>query len=178
MSDVLRAKGQNGQVEFDGRNVIIRRGGFYGTMTVGRGDKVIPVQSITGVRYRKATLGGTLRGFIEFTVPGGMEQHTRAGRQAMDEMRNENAVVILRPKHNPEFEAIRDAVLAAIEGNTAAVPPAGDASTALRKLAALHDSGLLSDNEFANQACRDYRPDLTGLRQQHSECQRQPVAGV
>ena len=79
MSDILRAKGQNGQVEFDGRNVTIKRGGFYGTMTVGRGDKVIPVQSIAGVRYRKASLGGTVRGIIEFTVPGGMEQRTRAG---------------------------------------------------------------------------------------------------
>ena len=68
MSEFLRAKGQNGQVEFDGRNVTIKRGGFYGTMTVGRGDKVIPVQSITGVRYRKASLGGTVRGIIEFTV--------------------------------------------------------------------------------------------------------------
>ncbi len=67
----------------------------------------------------------------------------------MDEIRNDNAVVILRPKHNPEFEAIRDAVLAAIGGNTAPVPPADDTSTALRKLAGLHDSGLLSDDEFA-----------------------------
>ena len=73
----------------------------------------------------------------------------------MDEIRNDNAVVILRPKHNPEFEAICDAVLAAIGGNapawgsTAAVPPADDASTALRKLAGLHHSGLLSDDEFA-----------------------------
>jgi len=127
MSDILRAKGQNGQVEFDGRNVTIKRGGFYGTMTVGRGIKVIPIQSITGVRYRKASLGGTVRGIIEFTVPGGMEQRTRAGRQAVDEMHNDNAVVILRPKHNPEFEAIRDAVLAAIGGHAAAVPPADDA---------------------------------------------------
>ena len=30
MSDTLRAKGQNGQVEFDGRNVTIRRGGVSG----------------------------------------------------------------------------------------------------------------------------------------------------
>jgi len=149
MSDILRAKGQNGQVEFDGRDVTIKRGGFYGTMTVGRGIKVIPIQSITGVRYRKASLGGTVRGLIEFTVPGGMEQRTRAGRQAVDEMHNDNAVVILRPKHNPEFEAIRDAVLAAIGSHTAAVPPADDASTALRRLADLHDSGLLSDDEFA-----------------------------
>ena len=154
MSEILRAKGQNGQVEFDGRNVTIKRGGFYGTMTVGRGDKVIPVQSITGVRYRKASLGGTMRGVIEFTVPGGMEQRTRAGHQAVDEIRNDNAVVILRPKHNPEFEAIRDAVLAAIAGNTAAAPLADDASAALRKLAGLHDSGLLSDDEFAAQRAR------------------------
>jgi hypothetical protein len=149
MTDILKAKGQNGQVEFDGRNITIKRGGFYSTMTVGRGDKVIPVQSITGVRYRKASLGGTIRGLIEFTVPGGMEQRTRAGHQAADEIRNENAVVILRPKHNPEFEAIRDAVLAAIERNTTAATPADDASTALKELAALHDSGLLSDDEFA-----------------------------
>jgi Domain of unknown function (DUF4429) len=118
-------------------------------MTVGRGVKVIPVQSITGVRYRKASLGGTVRGFIEFTVPGGMERRARAGHQAVDEIRNENAVVILRPKHNPEFEAIRDAVLAAIGGDTAVVPLSDDASTALRKLASLRDSGLLSDDESA-----------------------------
>jgi len=149
MSDILRAKGQNGQVEFDGRNVTIKRGGFYGTMTVGRGDKVIPVQSITGVRYRKASLGGTVRGIIEFTIPGGMKRRTRAAHQAVDEIHNDNAVVILRPKHNPEFEALRDAVLAMIEGNTAAVPPADDASTAVRKLNDLRDSGLLSDDEFA-----------------------------
>jgi hypothetical protein len=28
MSEILRAKGQNGQVEFDSRNVTIKRGGF------------------------------------------------------------------------------------------------------------------------------------------------------
>jgi len=121
-------------------------------MTTGRGVKVIPVQSITGVRYRKASLGGTMRGYIEFTVPGAVEQRSRAGHVAVDELHNENAVVILRPKHNPEFEAIRDAVLAVIEGRTAPAPPtsaADDAGAALQKLASLHDAGLLSDDEFA-----------------------------
>ena len=86
MNGILTAKGQNGQIEFDGQNVTIKRGGFYGTMTTGRGVKVIPVQSITGVRYRKASLGGTMRGYIEFTVPGAVEQRSRAGHVAVDEL--------------------------------------------------------------------------------------------
>ena len=46
----LAVKGVNGQVSFDGDFVTIKREGFAARATIGKGDKRLPVSSITAVQ--------------------------------------------------------------------------------------------------------------------------------
>ena len=53
-SDAPSAKGQGGELHFDGRVVTIARKGFLARATVGKGEKRIPVQSIAAVQWKPA----------------------------------------------------------------------------------------------------------------------------
>jgi hypothetical protein len=64
----IGAKGGNGQIYFDEKQVKIIRDGFAGRMTVGKGAKSIPLSSITAVRFRGASLG--IKGFAQFSIMG------------------------------------------------------------------------------------------------------------
>ncbi len=77
----IEAKGVNGTVIFDGQAIAIRRKGMMARATVGKGDKMIPVASVTAVQFKPA---GMVRGFIQFTVPGGNENRSRFGKQSID----------------------------------------------------------------------------------------------
>lgn len=140
----ISAKGQTGTLTFDGQFVTISRSGFLAATTQGKGEKRIPVSSITAVQFKLA--GALTQGFISFTISGGSEQKSRAGRQARDAFNDENSLTFLK-KGNADMEAVRDAVEAAImAGHAPAVP---DAADQIAKLAALHAQGALSDDEFA-----------------------------
>lgn len=82
MHAVMEAHGSNGQVRFDGQFVTITRRGFLARATVGKGDKRIPLGSITAVQWKPATR--LVKGFIHFTVPGGNERRSHFGRQTQD----------------------------------------------------------------------------------------------
>ena len=102
---MLTAKGSNSAtVTFDGGIVTIERGR---TSSAGRGTVKLPVSSITMVTLhppKTLTLG-----WIEFGVPGvGATQI----RKPKDAMKSENCVAFTGG-HLADFEAIRDAVLAA-----------------------------------------------------------------
>jgi hypothetical protein len=60
----VEAKGVNGTVEFDGDFVTIKRTGTLARMTVGKGDKRIPVAQITAVQWKPPS--ALIRGFISF----------------------------------------------------------------------------------------------------------------
>ena len=136
----ITAKGQTGALTFDGQFVTISRGTFSGQ---GRGEKRIPASSITAVQFKPA--GAVTQGFISFTISGGSERQSKAGRQVRDAFTDENSVVFLK-KSNADMQAVRDAVEAAIAAGHA---PASDAADQIAKLAALHAQGILSDDEFA-----------------------------
>lgn len=107
----MEIKGHTGTVVFDGRAVVIRRDGFKARASVGKGEKMIPLSSIQAVQFKPA--GRMTNGFIQFTVPGGVESRSQFGTQTVDAVSDENSVVFTR-KQMPEFEQLRDAVNSAI----------------------------------------------------------------
>ncbi|MFZ0668503.1 MAG: DUF4429 domain-containing protein, partial [Acidimicrobiales bacterium] len=105
------AKGVNGTLSFDGRMVTISRKGAMARTTVGTGEKRIPVHSITAVRWKAPS--HLVRGFIAFTIAGGIENQKGFGRQTVDAARDVNAVVI-KLSQAQAFEALRDEIEAAL----------------------------------------------------------------
>lgn len=103
---MLEVKGVNGTVLFDGAMVIIRRSGAMARMTIGKGEKRIPLRSISAVQFKPA---GLVRGFIQFTIPGGNERRSSFGSQSTDAARDENSVLFGKTQQ-AEFERLRDAI--------------------------------------------------------------------
>lgn len=156
LSTPVTAKSSSGEVTFDGDFVTIRRVGFTARLTIGKGTKSLHISHITGVQWKPA--GPIIAGFLEFTLPGGTERQSKFGSQTTDAATSENAVVFNR-KQQPAFERLRSAVENAINtqhdhearaSDTGGEPPPGnDLTTRLHELADLHDSGALTDDEFA-----------------------------
>src|SRR5262245_58161490 len=98
---MLEAKGHNGQVTFDGNFVTITRKGFLGRASVGKGEKRLPVATITSVQWKPP--GSMVNGYISFTVAGATERRSKFGRQTRDAVHDENAVVV-RKSQAEQFE--------------------------------------------------------------------------
>lgn len=150
----LSAKGQTGTIEFDGTFVTIKRGGLA-RLTVGKGDKRIPVHSITAVQVKPA--GALVNGFISFSLAGGVEKQSKFGKQTIDAGADENSVVFTK-KQASEFEALRDAVEQAIvaahapaAANAAPRSEGMDLTDQLQRLAELHQAGVLTAEEFSQK---------------------------
>jgi hypothetical protein len=101
------AKGHNGTVSFDGDWITITRTGALARITIGKGEKRIPVHSITAVQWKPP--GAMVNGFIAFTLAGGNENRSRFGGQTMDATKDENSVIVTK-KQAEEFLALRRAV--------------------------------------------------------------------
>lgn len=105
--ETLTAKGHNGTVSFDGDFVTITRTGALARMTVGKGEKRIPVHTITGVQWKPP--GALVNGFISFTVPGGNESRSRMGSQTTSAASDENAVIVTKSQAG-EFQNLRSVI--------------------------------------------------------------------
>ncbi|MFD7731275.1 DUF4429 domain-containing protein [Kitasatospora phosalacinea] len=141
---MIEAKGNTGQVTFDGEYVTITRKGFRARMTVGKGEKRIHVSQITAVQWKPP--GMLVNGFIQFTVPGGIERRSGFGSQTGSAAEDENSVLFLK-NQAPAFEELREAVDEAIARQHR---PASSDSLAdeLAKLQHLADTGALSAQEY------------------------------
>jgi hypothetical protein len=132
-------------VLFDGTFITIRRKGFN-RLTVGKGEKRIPVRSVTAVQFKPA--GPMVNGFIQFSLGGGNEARSRFGRQTVDAVNDENSVIFTR-KQQGAFTALRDMIDAAVAAGNSSAPAATiDPMDQLRKLADLRDSGVVTEAEF------------------------------
>jgi hypothetical protein len=132
-------------VVFDGTFITIRRKGFN-RLTVGKGEKRIPVRSVTAVQFKPA--GPMVNGFIQFSLGGGNEARSRFGRQTVDAVNDENSVIFTR-KQQGAFTALRDMLDAAVAAGNSSAPTATiDPMDQLRKLADLRDSGVVTEAEF------------------------------
>jgi hypothetical protein len=109
-TEPIVAKGVTGTVTFDGRIVAISHSGL-GRMTAGKGEKRVPVSSIAAIEWKPPGFG--VRGFIRFTIPGGIEKTSKVGRRTQDAARDENSVLFGRTQED-DFRRLRDAVEAAI----------------------------------------------------------------
>jgi hypothetical protein len=145
----IHARGVNGQITIDGHWLTIERKGFRGRVGHSKGDRRIPLGSITAVQVRPA--GSVANGFIRFTVPGSPE--LRGGLQ--NASKDENAVIFTK-KQADDFERVRlaveDYIVAQRSGGTA-VAAAPDIPEQIKKLGELRDQGLLTDDQF--EAKRD-----------------------
>ena len=139
-------KGKNGTVSFDGSTVTVERSGFTAVSIFGKSSKRIPLNQLSAVQFKAGSL--VVNGYIEFTFAGGGERQAVLGRGSSDQVRNENAVVFSK-KNNVEFQQLADAINEALSGENSSTTPAGVDTTSLEKLAELHASGILSDQEFA-----------------------------
>ena len=154
----IEAQGHNGTVLFDGQFVTLRRKGVLARMSVGKGEKRIPLRSINAVQIKPA--GPVMNGFIEFSLGGGDERRSQFGRQTADAVNNENAVMFTR-KQQPAFDQLRAAVEQAIVASMApqsayAPPPQQPVGFVgqLQQLEQLRQSGALSDQEFQQAKAR------------------------
>lgn len=146
---MLEVKGYNGTVILDANSVTIERSGFIARTTIGGGSKTIPLRQITAVQLVSAKLG--FRGYIKFTIGGGVEQRATFGYRAEAAIRDENSVLFSRPD-NLAFAELRAAIeagmFAATTHGTDAAQPA-DLPDQLRRLAELRDTEVISPEEFA-----------------------------
>jgi hypothetical protein len=150
----MTANGHTGQVHFDGTYITITRKGFLARASVGKGEKRIPLGSVSSVQWKPA--GGLVNGFIQFEIPGQGGSRSAFGKQTTDAARDENSVVFTK-KQMPEFERLRGVIEQAIAArHNAPSQTAAPVSVAdeLAKLAALRDQGLLSPQEFEQQKAR------------------------
>lgn len=150
----LEARGTNGTMTFDGVYVTITRTGMA-RLTLGKGDKRIPVFSISSVQWKPS--GALVNGFIQFSLPGGNERRSRAGSNTMDAAKDENSVVFNR-KQEPGFVKMREAIESAIAQRHAPqqayAPAPSSLADELAKLGQLVQQGLLSRDEFEVQKAR------------------------
>jgi hypothetical protein len=141
ISEDLHAKGVNGQITISGDWLTIERKGF-GRLGHSKGDRRIPLASITAVQVRPA--GTFVNGFVKFTIPGSPE--LRGG--LTNASKDENAVTF-KKKHRAEFDAVRARVEDYIgnkNASQAATTP--DITDQIKKLGELHDAGVVTDDEF------------------------------
>lgn len=144
----MEAVGYGGVVTFDGHFITIRHKGL-GRFVVGKGEKRIPVASITSVQLKPA--GPLVNGFIQFSLPGGVERRSSFGKQTADAVHDENSVVFTR-KQQPQFEALLAEIEAAVVARSRPAPnqapAAGGLADQLTQLSQLYTAGALSEREF------------------------------
>jgi len=149
----LHAKGTNGQISVDEDFVTLHRKGFAARVSVGKGDKRLPISTIAGVQWKPA--GAIVEGFLQFSVPGGNERRSALGSQTSTARQDENSVTF-RKAQQGEFEAVRAFIESAIARRNRPIPTAAapDLADQLGRLAALRDQGVLTEDEFAVQKAR------------------------
>ena len=151
------AKGRNGTVTFDGNFVTIDRTGFLARATVGKGQKRIPVRSITAVQVKPP--GVAVGGFIQFTLSGGSERRSSFGSQTRSAVDDENSIIIGSSSQLAMFRnlqaAVEKAIVDAYAGHAPTVvhqaAPQPDVIDQLRRLGELRDSGVITHDEFEAQ---------------------------
>src|ERR1035437_9067036 len=94
-----------------------------------------------------------VKGFIQFTIGGGIERRSQFGGQTSSAVDDENSVLFDTFQQHA-FEELRDAVQSALadhhgfSGASQRTEPAVDIPKQIKQLAELRDSGVLDDAEF------------------------------
>lgn len=102
------AKGINGTVRFDNGVVIIERTGLNARMTQGSGGKSFPLSTVGSVQLVKPSL--VKQGYFQIASGGDVSV---SGRKANVALAKDENTVLVNKKQFPQFEALRDSILAA-----------------------------------------------------------------
>jgi hypothetical protein len=148
----LLYKGYNGNLVLTDRGVVIRRGakGFVLQLSV-RGEKEIPYDSIVAVQFKRA---GVTAGYIQLSLRGGSE----AKHGLTEAVRDENTVTFQRT--TAKLEEARDIIKSRVDATKRPSTPlvanghSRDAAAQLSEIAALHQQGLLTEEEFLTAKTR------------------------
>jgi len=144
MDAILILNGVNGQLELYTDKVIIKRKGALAKMTQGffKGEKTIYLKQITGIQIKWA--GTFINGYIQFTVPGGIENK----KGIMDATKDENTVVFAKKNNelvNNIKEKIEEIQQQTLKGQLIKqLSPADE----IIKYKELFDVGAITENEF------------------------------
>lgn len=146
------AVGSTGEVSFTGTSVLIRRKGLLGAMRqiagIGRGNKDVPLSAVTGVRIEPGSLMN--KPFFQLIHSGDVQVQGGA-----NDVGNDDNSVFFGKKAMPEFERLAQLILAAVSETKSTpltwAPPVEDLTDTLKKLAALRDSGVLTEEEFSTK---------------------------
>lgn len=138
-------KGSNGHIEFDGQTVKITRKGMAGFMSGNRGEKTIPLASVTGVEFKA---GGLTVGYLQVSQSG---HSPKTGRNKTEQLLQDENTVTFYSKQNDQARAVADEINAALlaKHTAGSAPAAPDFADQIRKLSAMRDEGILSEEEFA-----------------------------
>jgi GYF domain 2/Short C-terminal domain/Domain of unknown function (DUF4429) len=136
--------GPLGELQAFEDKVTITTTGITGALMRGlKGTKTIPFHSISAIQFKRA---GAVRGFLQFTIPGGNE--SKGG--VFDAVVDENTF-LFDEESNAEVEVIKNYIESRMREirnpNPTNVSPA-NLGDELTKLAALMSQGLLTDEEF------------------------------
>lgn len=143
LGETVEFVGHNGQVQFFEDRIVIGRKGVLGFLTGGlKGDKTIPISSITAVQFRKA--GVFANGYIQFTLHGGIE--SRAG--IFDAATDENTVMFRAGEQAERFTELKDLIEKRILSRKSDSVVAISAADELEKFAKLRERGIITDEEF------------------------------
>ncbi|MBB6446517.1 DUF4429 domain-containing protein [Bacillus benzoevorans] len=139
----MEASGVNGQLEFTGTKIIIKRKGMLAKMTQGlKGDKEILVKQISSIQFKKAN--SFTNGYIQFAFSGGKENQGGL----FDATKDENTIMFNK-KQMKDFEKIKLAVEEKIiESNQSTPSQVVDVADQIKKLSELRDNGIITDDEF------------------------------
>ncbi len=131
-------KGRNGKLILTDLSVVIKRGLWGSLLTHGvKGEKTIPYKNIIAVQFKKA---GFTAGYIQFTIPGGIE--SKGG--VIDAAHDENTVTFYWGKNDAFSEAKRIIEENMSQPVTSQKSPLDD----LEKLAGLKEKGIITEDEF------------------------------
>lgn len=145
MSAIYTMKGVQDLLEIFEDKLAITPKGVLGFLNKGlKGRKEIPFASIVAVQFREA--GTVLSGYLQFTIPGGIEN--RGGLFAATG--DENTFMFAHKKNNGLAIEIKEYIDSAVrESRTPqAIAPTASLSDELQKLAKLKEQGILSEEEF------------------------------
>lgn len=145
MSELISVlNGVNGQLELYIDKVIIKRKGVVAKITQGffKGDKTIYLKQITGIQIKPG--GILLNGYIQFTLPGGIENK----KGIVDATKDENTVIFTK-KYNEEVSIIKTKI-EEYQSLTPTAQQINQLSSAdeIRKYKTLFDDGLITEDEF------------------------------
>lgn len=143
MDILLTLKGINGQLDLYNDKVIVKRKGALAKMTQGffKGDKTIYIKQITGIQVK---MGATfINGYIQFTVPGGIESK----KGITDATRDENTV-IFNKKNNDTVIQIKAKIEELKQSQSGQTISQLSNADEIKKYKELLDQGILTNEEF------------------------------